>query len=267
MGSLFKASACAACWLLVGLMLVVSIGACGTSPGFYFRPIPTQPPSTLTAKIITRSSASVRAEANQPATATAICNAGEQVIGASFSADIFEADSVSASYPPSDHAWTVVASSPASFIELSVQAYCVSADFPLGIKIVQGTGKAACPSGSVLVNGGFQGGAATSKPEGNGWTSDATTTYALCATQHLVAGASVSAPENLPAGYGVGGGGYATCSQGQVATGGGFSGSQQYPMTYLGPGKDFGGWGVSGYSNGSIPQVAPLVWAVCNAVS
>ncbi|HEY7126587.1 MAG TPA: hypothetical protein VH540_21795 [Ktedonobacterales bacterium] len=261
-----KTPARAACWLLLGLALLLSISGCGTPPVNQQQAVSTQPPSLLTAKIVTRSSASVRAEANQPATATATCNAGEQVIAGSFSAEIFEADSVGASYPSSDHAWTVVASSPASFIVLSVQAYCVPADFPLGIKMVQGTGKIACPSGSVLVNGGFQGGAATSKPAGNGWMSDRTS-YALCATRHLVAGASVSAQENLPAGYGVGGSGGAACAQGQVATGGGFSGSQQYPMTYLGPGKDYGGWVISGYSNGSIPQVAPLVWAVCNSVS
>jgi hypothetical protein len=266
MFSCSKAPGRATRWLLLSLTLVLGVCACGSAPVDAARPKQTQPPSTLTAKLVSYSSPSVRAETNQPATATATCNAGEQVIAGSFSADIFEADSIIASYPSSDHAWTVIADSPVSFIILSVQAYCVPADFPLGIKIVQGSGTVTCPTGSVLVNGGFQGGASTSQPDGNGWTSDSATTYALCATQHLAAGAVVSAPEKLPPGFGVGGGGSVTCAQDQVATGGGFSGGA-YSPTYFGPGANFSGWAINGSANNSSsPDPAPLVWAVCNSV-
>jgi hypothetical protein len=298
MMSLFKAPVCTARWLLLGLALVLSIAGCSAAPASYSQAIQTtvspgvtdtttasndgqqpatvtvtatpstdaQPPATLTALIVSASSPSVRAEVNQPATATATCSAGEQVIASSFVADIFEADGITASYPSAANAWTVIASSPASFIILSVQAYCVPASFPLGIKIVQGTGKVTCPSGSVLVNGGFQGGADTSKPDGNDWTSDGATTYALCATQHLAAGSAVSAPEQLPPGFGVSGGGTAACPQDQVATGGGFSGGQ-YSPSFFGPDKNFSGWAIGASANNfSSPQPAPLVWAVCTSV-
>src|SRR5690348_13943639 len=113
MMSLFKAPVCAARWLLLGLALVLSIAGCSAAPASNSQALQTtpspgitatitpatgaQPASPLAALIVSASSPSVRAETNQPATATATCNAGEQVIAGSFVADIFEADGIIAS--------------------------------------------------------------------------------------------------------------------------------------------------------------------------
>jgi hypothetical protein len=63
-------------------------------------------------------------------------------------------------------------------------ASCIKADASLGLQIVQGKGRVACPKDSVVISGGYQGGK-SSQQAGNGWTSDGAKTYAICAAYAL----------------------------------------------------------------------------------
>jgi hypothetical protein len=185
-----KESARVICWLLLGLALVVC--GCGTPTVTYSRPLVT-PSVPAPVPTVTHQSQPVRAEVNQPATATATCAPGEQVIGGGYIADVFEnAKTLFANYPSSVTAWTIRASSPSSYILLTAVAYCVPADASLGIQILQGNGSLTCPAGTVLITGGYQSETPVnvSQQAGNGWASDGTSTYAICAGQHLATASS-----------------------------------------------------------------------------
>jgi hypothetical protein len=169
---------------------------------------------------------------------------------------------VTASYPSTATTWTVSGYSISTF-QLSAEVYCAPASIPLGTLVVPGTGTVACPGGTVLLGGGFQGGAAFSHPQGNAWASDASQVYALCAAQHVHAGTVATShikipPSPLNTDPGQRGGGSATCPAGQVATGGGFAGGSVF-----GSGADPSGASLSGWSISVSAGADVTVYAVC----
>ena len=247
--------------LLLALSLLFS--ACGAAA-----PAKTTAAPPLDPKIVT-SSASVRVQVGQPASVSASCQAGEQMIGGGFAANnLFEyAASIEASYPSNANTWTVTGTAPASYFDLSAEVYCVSAPVVLGVQIVQGTGgHAVCPTGSELLSGGFQTSQpiAASYPIDNGWSSPSSDqVYALCARQHVTAGSVVTlvfSPRSSANGYQPGGAGV-SCSAGQFAVGGGFSSQGAVILSSTRNGPPFIGWSVSAGSDAKV-----TVYGLCVAL-
>ncbi len=198
---------------------------------------------------------------------SASCRAGEQLIGGGFSAsDTFEYDAkIVASYPANATTWTVAAAS--SAFSLSAEAYCLPTDTTLGLVTSHApttpSGSITCPSGTVLLSGGFQGDNvfSASRPDGNGWYATtmglAGTVYDLCASQHVSAGGIVTASFNphssahsyYPAGDSV------ICPAGQTATAGGFSGGDLI-LTSVSGGSPFKEWSVAAGGDGDLTLYA-----------
>lgn len=213
--------------LLVALpWLISACGAASAAPA---------PAAAISDVKIASYSASIDVRPGQPTSVSASCKAGEQMVGGGFGAsNIFEYDAfVEASYPSSANTWTVTGGHSPEF-QLEVEVYCVQIAIPLGIQRVQAnvapSGSAACPQGTVVLSGGFQGSGPiqAAYPRGNGWygaSFDASEhVYALCAAQHVLRGSAVTSTFNVYSSthsY-TPGEGRVQCPARQVATGGGF---------------------------------------------
>lgn len=221
-------------------------------------------------------SSTAEADRNAMATATAHCASGEKLLSGGFAADIFEADAIVASYPSAADAWTVSGSSPASSITLTAYAYCLANGSGVDLEQVQvqssGTSAtASCPAGAILTGGGYQGAAPKSSfPEGNGWALEwsggqSARVWALCAIRGLTAAPLATTQYTLAAGYGVSGGGSASCGAGQLVTGGGFRNDGLYALIENALTSDGADWSVGANANTNTPSVTPggTVYAVC----
>jgi hypothetical protein len=155
------------------------------------------------------------------------------MLSGGFSGDAFEgAVKVVESYPSAPNTWmvTVDNSIAPSWVQMTVSVYCLQASSSIRTTIVHatqtttGVQTVACPGGAVLLSGGYVGTVqpAVSKPDNNGWQSDAATVYALCARRHVTAGLVVTATLTTPP-VEAEVGATATCAANQLATGGGFS--------------------------------------------
>lgn len=204
---------------------------------------------------------------------SASCLPGEQMLGGGFGAsDVFEyAAFISASYPSSANTWTVSGSSISTF-QLSAEVYCAPASTSLGIQRAQsassGAGYVACPQGTVLLGGGFQGGQRVSiaRPQGNGWEGNSEQVYVLCAAQHVGGGGTVAMVsfkvQSSSTGYQPGGGDV-RCPAGQVATGGGFAGGSAILASRLETTDAHpSGWAVT--AGGDSEE---MVYAVCRVLA
>lgn len=215
-------------------------------------------------------SASVRVQVGQPTSVSASCKSGEQMIGGGFAAsDLFEyAAYIEASYPSSASTWTVTGAAPASYFDLAAQVYCVSAPVSLGMQIVWGAsgGRVACPRGTRLLSGGFQGAqpVASSYPLENGWSSASSDqVYALCAGQHVTTGpvvTSVFQIHSSETSYQPGGRN-AHCPTGQFAAGGGFDSQGALILSSALSGPHFAGWSVVAGGDADV-----TVYALCAAL-
>lgn len=254
--------------VMILFALALLLGGCGGSaspPASQQSSTATRSPVHATFKLVKQQSQTIMAPANQPATATATCTSGEQLVSGGYYANVFEAVSVQASYPSGSNAWTVIASSPASFIELNAYAFCLQTNLPIQVTVAHATGSgtisATCPAGMVLTGGGWQQ-ASNPVPSSNGWQVDDAESgevYALCASNtYLSAAPAVSKTLTLPAGYGDGAGDAARCAAGQIASGGGFSGGTDI----FNEGTDGSSWSIAGYSNSPSAQTV-VIWAVC----
>jgi len=248
------------------LIVLILFSACGTTA----QSAKTAAPS-LDLKIV-RYSASVRVQATQPTPVSASCKPGEQMIGGGFFAnDVFEfAAAIDASYPSSPTTWTATGSELASYFDLNVEVYCVSAAIPLGVQIVQSQGaaggSASCPQGTKLLSGGFQNAqpGEASYPLANGWMSPGSErVYALCASQHLQSSAVVTSMFNAHSSsqsYQPGGG-RVTCPAGQIATGGGFDSHGDLVLASNLDVPPHIGWSIEAGGDGAV-----MVYALCGVL-
>jgi len=218
-------------------------------------------------------SASADVRPGQPTSVSVSCKAGEQMIGGGFgTSNVFEYDAfVEASYPSSANTWTVTGGHSSEF-QLEAQVYCVRAAVPLGIRRVQidvaPAGSAACPQGTVVLDGGFQSSnpIQASHPQGNGWygaSSDASAQiYALCAAQHVLRGSVVTSVFNAHSSthsY-YPGGGSVNCPGNQIATGGGFGSGGDLMLASERHDATPSGWFVEAGGDGNV-----TVYATCAA--
>ena len=238
--------------LVVPLLLLSACGAASPAKTAGAPPSAAAAAPLLDLQIVTYS-ASARVQVGRPTSVSASCKSGEQMIGGGFAAsNLFEyAAYIEASYPAHATTWTVTATAPASYFNLSAEVYCVSAPVSLGVQVVRSAGgRVACPKGTNLLSGGFQGSApvAASYPVENGWSSPSSDqVYALCAGQHVTAGSVVkfvfhvhsSTTGEQP------GGGSANCPAGQFAAGGGFISQGALILSSTLGGPPFTGWSVS----------------------
>jgi hypothetical protein len=193
------------------------------------------------------------------------------MIGGGFAAsDLFEyAAYIEASYPSNATTWTVMGTAPASYFDLKAEVYCVSAPVSLDIQRVQGAtgGRVACPKGTRLLSGGFQGSqpVAVSYPQQNGWSSPSSDqVYALCAGQYVTVGPVVTSVFTLHSsgeGYQPGGGSV-DCPAGQFAAGGGFASQSALILSSTLSGPHFASWSVGAGGNADV-----TVYALCAALS
>lgn len=205
--------------------------------------------------------------------ASASCKQGEQMLGGGFAtSDVFEYDAfIEANYPSNATTWTVTGGSSPSF-QLEVYVYCLKAADPLGIQIVQsgGTpgGQIACPKGTTILSGGFQGSqpAQASYPLGNGWygaSVDSTTRiYALCAAQPIMSGSVVTAAFNAQSSSHQYQSGSASvdCPTGQVATSGGFASHGDLILASSTNGQAFSDWFVAAGGDAEV-TISAVCWA------
>jgi len=239
-------------------LLVTACGAAQTSTTTYTH-----------VRVVAYSTTSADASAQSPylLTASASCRPGEQMLGGGFAAtDVFEFDAyILASYPSGAATWTVSASSHSHF-SLTTTVYCLQAGFSAGIQQVRGgtatPGEAACPSGSVLVGGGFR----SSEPVGSSMPRDATwqastsgsdvQVYAMCAASHVRLASQAPQPISLHATTN----GYqpesfsTTCSAGQIAVGG-FSAGGLVLVSVAEP-PNFSAWSLEAGGSGPGDLVA-----------
>ena len=211
----------------------------------------------------------------QTGTLSVSCASGEQLLSGGFYDYAFEQAAFGvSSYPSAPDTWTVsVDNTGPGDDEITMYAYCLQADYSLGTTIVQaanpGSGlvTASCPTGSTLISGGYagtKGVVTTSAPAGNGWQTDESTAYAICATQNVTATSLASAPFTTPANS-TASGATATCPTGQWASGGGFGGplTNSTPVYLSESGSGNTGWSVG--AGGTGEQDTITVWAVCTA--
>jgi hypothetical protein len=202
--------------------------------------------------------ATMRVQTGKTTSVSASCQQGEQMLGGDFAAsNLFEyAAYIEASYPANATTWSATASAPASYFDLEVAAYCLSAATPVGVQVIQADGTSAstavCPQDMVLLSGGFQSAqpVGVSRPQGNGWMAASSgvnvQAYALCAASHVARGRVVTATFNAHStthNYAPSGGS-ASCPAGQLAIGGGFEGGDLITASEA-SGPSFAGWSVA----------------------
>lgn len=251
---------------MIALAGTLMVGGCGTV--VTQRGSGATPGAGSSVKIVAYSASSD----SMPLTISASCPPGEQMVGGGFAAtDVFEYDAyILASYPSSPASWTVVGSSDSHFA-LGVTVYCLRAGFSLGMRVAQGgvdgagQGYAACPTGAVLVSGGFRSAAPVgmSVPRDNGWaiaSSDTTArAYALCAAGHVRSDTPAQVSFTLHATTN----GYqpeafhVACPVGQVV-GGGFSGPF-LALSSTADAGDFSGWSLVAGGDGDGALMADCV--------
>jgi hypothetical protein len=229
-------------------------------------------------KLVRREAQGAPVPVGKSGTVTAACQPGEQLLSGGYDVYAFEgAASVVASHPSAPDAWTVTDDNTQgpSYVTISAYATCLQAPYSIGIRIVSSDSQspggalqattAACPDGAVVTGGGFQGGAAFSKPVSNGWegaVSGSGKVFALCATERLRAAPATSAQFTTRIVFGSPQGGSAHCKDGQIVTGGGYSfeqGETFIAADALAP--DATSW-VIGAAGGYNP-VTVVVWAAC----
>jgi hypothetical protein len=256
----------ASCWLGIGVLLVGSLVL------FFFTPAGAQ---ASTATIVTHQVTGPQIPVGQKGTLTASCESGEQMLSGGFSGDAFEgAVKVVESYPSAPNTWTVTVdnSIAPSWVQMTVSVYCLQASSSIRTTIVHttqstaGTQAVACPRGSVLLSGGYAGTAqpTISKPDANGWQSDATTIYAVCARQHVVAGSVATATLTTPP-VEAEAGATAACASNQLATGGGFSVDSGSARPIVSSQDTTTGWSVAVEGSLYGSSTTMTISAVCNS--
>lgn len=265
--------------MLVGGLLVSLLPACGivsssqavasTTPTVT-PALPAFPPHQLNgyaASLVAyaRTVKGTVASPQPPLTIAVSCAPGEQMIGGGFGAsDVFEYDAfITASYPSGPTTWTVSGQSSSQFA-LSAYVYCWHSSAALGVQVVRGAGDVACPSGTTLLGGGFQGSNGVSVPNANGWHTENGQAYALCAAHHISPLRLVTASFNAHSStHGYYPGGIAmTCPAGSVAIGGGFSGGGDLILASQATPPNFSAWTLDAGGDGNVTG-----YAVCVSVT
>jgi len=219
---------------------------------------------------------------------TASCQRGEQMLSGGYAVDAFESANIMSSYPSGPSSWTVSTVNNASpgWIVLSVSVNCLHANVSVGAQIVRDTvnisnGKAQnatvkCPVGAVVTGGGYKtaGFVDASMPQVSGWNVTASggskaEIFAMCATKHVRAAPSTSAPFNIEQCFGCYGAGKAKCGTNQLLTGGGFSitdGNNRFLAD--GAASDFSSWSIQAVGDGyASTSPHPSAWATCVLLS
>ena len=229
---------------LAVLVLLIAIAGCGSTASNRGRAsssstptvTPSPSPSSSTsapvliggARIVVHSRTQ-QVAAQQTATVTAQCAPGETLFGGDEAGGYFEQIYVSENYPSAPNAWTASASSAPSYLQLTVDAYCLQAP-TTAITIVHAAGNVVdCPAGDFVLGGGYRNGTDMSLPDAprSGWRIDggeSSEVFALCTHTGLRMEPSVTSTFRVPGTVGESYTGQATCPAGQFATGGGFSG-------------------------------------------
>jgi hypothetical protein len=173
-------------------------------------PSPTPTMGVMPQATMVAHTATQHVAANVTATVTASCAAGEVLLSGGYFANVFESVSVQASYPSASNAWTVIASSAPSSMDLTTYADCVQANVPISTQIFQATGAPPnfppCPPGPAETGVGFN--------------RSTNLTYSICGITHLQGEPSVSVTAPLPSGIGNSGSAAAACPASQLLTGG-----------------------------------------------
>jgi hypothetical protein len=253
-------------WLGIGLLVMGSLVL------FFFTPAPAQ---ANVATIVTHQVTGPQIPAGQKGTLTASCESGEQMLSGGFSGDAFEgAVKVVESHSSAPNTWTVTVdnSIAPSWVQMTVSVYCLQSGSSIRTEIVHatqvatGTQTVACPRGSVLLSGGYTGAAqpTLSQPVANGWQSDATTVYAMCARRHTIAGAVATASLITPP-VEAEAGATATCAANQLATGGGFSVDSGSAKPVVSSQDTTTGWSVAVEGSLYGSSTAITVSAVCTS--
>ncbi len=253
-------------WLGIGVLVMGSLVL------FFFAPAPAQ---ASAATIVTHQVTGPQIPAGQKGTLTASCDSGEQMLSGGFSGDAFEgAVKVVESYPSAPDTWTVTVdnSIAPSWVQMTVSVYCLQASPSIRTTIVHatqtttGTQTVACPRGSVLLSGGYAGTVqpTLSKPVANGWQSDATTVYAVCARRHTIAGAVATVSLTTPP-VEAEAGATATCAANQLATGGGFSVDSGSARPIVSSQDTTTGWSVAVAGSPYGSPTTMSISAVCNS--
>lgn len=228
------------------------------------------------ATIVTHQTDFLTIPQGQTGTQSVSCASGEQLLSGGFYDFAFEQAAFGvSSYPSASDTWTVTVNNAHGPDSAEVEAfvYCLQANYSLGTTIVQaantGSGlvTASCPASSTLIGGGYSGTrdvVTTTGPNGNGWQTDDGTAYAICATQNMAATSLVSTTFTTPANSSASGA-TATCASGQLAIGGGFSGSltNHTPIYLSESGNGNAGWSVG--AGGLGYQETITVWAICTS--
>ncbi len=210
------------------------------------------------------------------------------MLSGGYGVDAFESANIMSSYPSGPNSWTVSTLNNASpsWIVLSASVNCLRANVSVGAQIVHDTvnishgaaqsATAQCPPGAAVTGGGYKsaGFVNASMPQASGWNVVATgrskaKIFALCATKHVRAAPSTSAPFTIPHCFGCYGSGNAKCVTGQLLTGGGFSitdGNNRFLANGAAP--DFSSWSVVAAGDGYASTIPyPSSWATCVLLS
>ncbi len=242
---------------LLALVLMVSIST------LFF----TSKAKAASGTIVVHSVQSAQIPVGQKDTLTATCGSGEQMVGGGFYGNAFEgAVHFTDNYPSGTNAWTGTIDNTIapSWVQATVSIYCLQADYSIATTIVHasssgsGTTTANCPSGSVLVSGGYASGGGISIPNRNGWQAYGTDVYALCATQSLTSAPDASTVFLSPNGFGLSSVGTANCGSGQLATGGGFNSAGAPIISSNGTSTS---WSIA--AAGTPTSVPVTAWVVC----
>lgn len=253
-------------WLGMGILLVGSLMLFFSTP---------ESAQASTATIVTHQVTGPQIPVGQKGTLAVSCESGEQMLSGGFSGNAFEgAVKVVESYPSAPNTWTVTVdnSIAPSWVQMTVSVYCLQASSSIGTTIVHatqtttGTQAMVCPRGSVLLSGGYVGTTqpTISKPDNNGWQSDATTVYAMCARRHATAGSVATATLTTPP-VEAETGATATCAANQLATGGGFSVDSGSARPVVSSQNTTTGWSVAVEGSLYGTSTTMTISAVCNS--
>jgi hypothetical protein len=224
---------------------------------------------------------------------TASCVSGEQLLsGGYYVSDSNALYNAEASYPSSTGAWTAsVTNNTSQAMTLYAYAVCLNANYTLGVQVVSNTvgpfasgtqiATVACPSGNVVLGGGFKttpanagfvvGSTPGSAPAGWGIAtrersgSISETVYAVCAAHNVTAGPQGSVGFTIAANSD--GQTSMGCASGLWLTGGGYSNSDPSGdgnnLFYLsGPASNDSVWWAEVHNRDSVSHGA-RVWTVC----